>query len=388
MQPRIRLTLWYICFLAAVGAFHPYLAVVLDDAGASGAQQAAILSLFPLGSIFAGPGLTWLADRTGRSILVLRLSIGLTAVAAVTLAAGVTLWWMIASIALLSFARAPSSSIVDMLTAKQLGMGKTGYGGVRAWGSVGFIAAASGVGLLLHRGSEVALQVHAILLLTLVFLTYALPTGRATPPQRERGSIAAVLKKPILLSLYGVGILHQSTIAFYDHFFALHVTKTLDSGAWIASASIALGVGLEVIVLAKSHRLLQRFGPGLLIVVAIVSGVPRWILTASTEHPLLLILVQALHGLGFGAWWVGAIALVDRHAPGQLRNSAQGLFMASTHGLGNLVAMGCAWLLLDRSSTTAVFLSSGLLSAFAALGCFVFLLPALRRSTMSQSPSS
>jgi hypothetical protein len=162
----------------------------------------------------------------------------------------------------------------------------------------------------------------------------------------------------------------------------------LDSGAWIASASIALGVGLEVIVLAKSHRLLQRFGPGLLIVVAIVSGVPRWILTASTEHRLMLILVQGLHGLGFGAWWVGAIALVDRHAPGQLRNSAQGLFMASTHGLGNLVAMGCAWLLLDRSSTTAVFLSSGLLSAFAALGCFVFLLPALRRSAVSQPTSS
>jgi PPP family 3-phenylpropionic acid transporter len=188
------------------------------------------------------------------------------------------------------------------------------------------------------------------------------------------------MRQPVFLALFGVGILHQSTISFYDHFYALHVTRTLGLGSWIASASIALGVGLEVIVLAKGHRLLTQIGPGLLIVLGIASGLPRWLLTAHTTDPVLLIATQSLHGIGFGAWWVGAIALVDRYAPGRMRNSAQGLFMASSHGIGTLVAMAAAGLLLDRTSTAMVFLCSAGLSSLALIGALAFLLPALRRA--------
>jgi len=109
VSPRFRLTLWYVLFLAAVGAFHPYLAVVLDDAGASGLAKGAILSLFPLGSILAGPGLTWVADRTGRSVAVLKVSIIVAAAAALVLVADIPLGWMIPCIAVLSFARAPNT---------------------------------------------------------------------------------------------------------------------------------------------------------------------------------------------------------------------------------------------------------------------------------------
>lgn len=380
MSPRIRLTLWYVLFLAAIGAFHPYLAVVLDDAGANGRSKAAILSLFPAGSILAGPGLTWVADRTGRSVTVLRICIGISAGMALVLACGLSLWWMVPCIGILSFARAPSTSIIDMLTARRLGMGKSGYGNVRAWGSVGFIASAAGVGLVLDRAPLAPLYVHAAFLLSLAVLTMSIPGEPEKPKPAGSAAITEVLRRPVLVALYGVGILHQSTISFYDHFYALHVTRTLGLGSWVASASIILGVGLEVLVLAGGHRLLSRVGPGALIVLGVASGLPRWLITAETTDPLLLVVTQSLHGIGFGAWWVGAIALVDRHAPGHLRNSAQGLFMASSHGLGTLLAMAAAGMLLDRTSTATVFLSSAGFSSLALIGAFAFLLPALRRA--------
>jgi len=383
MSPRTRLTLWYVLFLAGVGAFHPYLAVVLDDAGASGVTKAAILSLFPLGSILAGPALTWVADRTGRNVLVLRLSIGCTAAAAVILAMDLSLWWMAPCLAVLSFSRAPSSSIVDMLTTRRLGMGKAGYGGVRAWGSVGFIASAAAVGLILDDMPNAPLQIHAALLVGLLLLTLTIPQETPSPAREQGGALSEILARPALVALYAVGILHQSTISFYDHFYALHITRTLELSSWIASASITLGVGLEVFVLAKGHALLKRVGPGMLITLGLASGIPRWVLTASTTDPIVLIATQSLHGIGFGAWWVGAIALVDAHAPGRLRNTAQGLFMASSHGIGTLVAMGVAGMLLDRSSTSMVFLSSSALSGLALIGAVVILLPALRKAAKS-----
>jgi hypothetical protein len=54
--------------------------------------------------------------------------------------------------------------------------------------------------------------------------------------------------------------------------------------------------------------------------------------------------------------------------------------MAFSHGLGTLFAMTAAGLLLDRSSTTTVFLSSAVFSTLALVVALVFLLPALRRS--------
>ena len=387
MSPRIRLTLWYVLFLAAVGALHPYLAVVLDDAGASGRSKAAILSLFPAGSMIAGPGLTWVADRTGKSVTVLRISVGVSAAMALVLACGLSLWWMVPCLGILSFARAPSTSIVDMLTARRLGMGKAGYGSVRAWGSVGFIASAAGVGLLLDSAPLAPLYVHGAFLLGLAVLTLRIPVEEEQPNPSSSAAITEVLRRPVLVALYGVGILHQSTISFYDHFYALHVTRTLELGSWVASASIVLGVGLEVLVLARGHSLLRRIGPGALIVLGVASGLPRWLITAETTDPLLLIATQSLHGIGFGAWWVGAIALVDRHAPGRLRNSAQGLFMASSHGFGTLLAMTAAGMLLDRTSTAAVFMSSAGFSALALIGACTVLLPALRKASTSEAES-
>lgn len=384
MSPRSKLGLWYLLFLAAIGAFHPYLAVVLDDAGASGLAKAAILALFPLGSVLSGPALTWLADRLGRSVLVLRVAVAVTAVAAVALTLRPALGWLVPWILVLSFARAPTSSIVDMLTTRRLGMGRAGYGGVRAWGSVGFILSAATVGIILDDFSKAPLYANAGLVVLLFLLTLSIRPDPVVPASSSHASLRTVLSNRALVAIYAVGILHQATISFYDHFYALHVIRTLELDSWVASASIVLGVGLEVLILANGHRLLSRLSPGLLILAGIASGIPRWLLTASTADPVLLIASQSLHGLGFGAWWVGAIALVDRNAPGPLRNSAQGLFMASSHGLGTLVAMGTAAALLDRASTTLVFLANAALSTAALVLAVVLLLPVLRGQTRSE----
>ena len=54
--------------------------------------------------------------------------------------------------------------------------------------------------------------------------------------------------------------------------------------------------------------------------------------------------------------------------------------MASSHGLGTLLAMTAAGVLLDRTSTATVFLSSAGFSSLALIGAFAFLIPALRRA--------
>ena len=121
-----------------------------------------------------------------------------------------------------------------------------------------------------------------------------------------------------------------------------------------------------------------------LILLAVVVGIPRWWLCGVVEDGTTLILVQALHGLSFGAWWIGGIALVAEQAPPGLRNSAQGMFLAAGHGLGQLLAMIGAALALDRLSTGEIFqgLSVVSLLAFALAAIWLARAPKLPPSRM------
>jgi len=387
-DPRVRLATWYFLYLGAIGAVGPFLAVVLGDLGASGAATAGILALFPIGLLSTGPLGTLLADRSGRADLVLRLSLALAAIGAVGLVVAPSWQWMIPAAILIALCRAPSSAIVDNLSVRGLPQGMDSYGQVRLWGSVGFIAAAALAGGLYETEPRAPLALGALLLLGTLAVTWTLPTvgreaneetagpghGEAlrtpaseTESARPRGgAIRLLLGQPVLRALCIIAVIHSATVSIYDHFFALHV-KSLGLSPAIAGQAIALGVGVEVMVMAWGRSLLAWLGPRRLVLIAITISIPRWWLSGILTSPAALIAVQASHGLTFGAWWVGAIALVSRHAPSQLRNSAQGLFLASGHGLGSLLAMAGAAVLLDRIGTSMTFKGLAVVSLVGAL---------------------
>lgn len=373
---RFRLAAWYFLYLGAIGAVGPFLAVVLQDLGASGAVTAGILALFPIGLLSSGPLGTLLADRSGRADLVLRISLALAACGGIGLFLAPTWHWMVPAAMLMAACRAPSSAIVDNLSVRHLTEGMASYGQVRLWGSVGFIAAAALAGALYETAPRAPLAIGALLLLGTFGVTWSLPgkpggarpsallraedascsepAETTAPPPRPRTALKTLLGQPVLRALCILAVTHSATVSIYDHFFALHV-KSLGLSPSVAGQAIALGVGIEVLVMAWGHSLLAIVGARRLVIIAIAVSVPRWWLCGVLVSPGALIAVQAIHGLTFGAWWVGAIALVANHAPSHLRNSAQGLFLASGHGLGSLLAMAAAAVLLDRVGTASTF---------------------------------
>jgi len=364
---RIRLAAWYFMYLGAIGAVGPFLAVVLQDLGASGAATAAILALFPIGLLSSGPLGTLVADRSGRADLVLRASLAMAAVGGICLFLAPTWQWMVPAAVLLAACRAPSSAIVDNLCVRRLSEGMAAYGRVRLWGSVGFIAAAALAGSWYDSAPRAPLALGAALLMGTLAVTWFLPkepkessatphtsSTRPEPPTQLRAALRTLLDQPALRALCILAMAHSATVSIYDHFFALHV-KSLGLSPSVAGQAIALGVGVEVLVMAWGRPLLALLGARRLVIIAIAASAPRWWLCGVLVSPAALVSVQAIHGLSFGAWWVGAIALVAEHAPTRLRNSAQGLFLASGHGLGSLLAMIAAGVLLDRVGTGPTF---------------------------------
>lgn len=380
MPLRGRLALWYFLMIGSAGTLGPWLAVVLARAGADATSTALILSIFPLGVLFAGPVGSWLADRPGREQPVLRACALLAAVAGFCLLLSSGLWTLAAAVLGVAVFRAPLIAITDMYTVRQVGWSRTGYGAVRGWGSIGFIVGAFGVGAVMDRAPIAPQAIHAAALGVLALMAFALPRRTESPVARVAGmgSPRPLLRHPVLLSLYGVAVLHRAAISFYDAFFALHTTA-MGLPSWVPGAAIAVGVSVEVLVLRGGHRLLERFGPFALVAAGVAASVPRWLLTGSLTDPLALILVQSLHGVSFAAWWVGTLALIARCCPEPLRNTGQSLLLAAGDGIGTLLAMGLAVPLLAGPSTGDAFLWTAGLSGLALLVVVFGLAPALRK---------
>jgi PPP family 3-phenylpropionic acid transporter len=146
----------------------------------------------------------------------------------------------------------------------------------------------------------------------------------------------------------------------------LHVER-LGHSSTTASLGLALGVTGEIFIMLFAAPLLARLGPSRLILIAALTGPPRWALTAMSADPAVLVATQSLHALGFGAFWIGGTRLVSRQAPTALASTAQSLLTASGWGIGNLASMALAAVLLPTGGTPLVFLGSAVLSGAAVV---------------------
>ena len=377
MPLRLRLVFWYALAVGSLGALHPFLALALERAGASGRGSALLFTLFPVAFLLAGPLWGWVADRTGRPTSVLRIAAGLCG--ASVLAAAFTSDWryLMPSLAAMALCRAPLIPLVDVLTVKSLGSNSDAYGRVRMWGSMAFLGAAWLVGQNVEAHWRAPLIGNAMLLGGACAMTWFLPElPRAQGLTRPK--LGPLLRHPTLRLLAAVAVLHGLSISTYDYMFSLHIDR-LGLGTSVTATAVVLGVGAEVAVLAAAPWLLPRLGARRLLLIGVGSSVPRFAITATVASPVLLAGTQLLHGLGFGAWWIGVVAILAEEAPPDLKNSAQTILMSANYGLGPLCALGLAALLIDGPGTSSLYGAAAGLSAIA-LGLAVHALSNARRT--------
>jgi PPP family 3-phenylpropionic acid transporter len=159
----------------------------------------------------------------------------------------------------------------------------------------------------------------------------------ATPPRAEApsGSLWAPLAEPVFRWVLPLAALIQGSHAVYYAFSTLHWQAAGLSTGFIGLLW-ALGVLAEIILFVFGRPVVERLGLRGLALLAAGAGVLRWTVTAFTNEPAVLVVIQLLHGLTFGAMHLAAMrALVG--LPAGLSGRAQTLLAsavsASTGGL-------------------------------------------------------
>ncbi|MBX2805157.1 MAG: MFS transporter [Hyphomicrobiales bacterium] len=379
-----RLSSFYFASFLIPGCYLAYLPLWLNSKGLSDLQ----ISIIYAAPIFlrsaCTPLLTFLADRSGKPLrfLVICTWCAMASVALLPLTHGFyTIFFVILLFTVFWMSVIPLTDAAALAGAR---LYDADYGRMRLWGSISFIimAVAGGAAIDLW-GPETALWLLVSSSAAIVFVAQWLPqdaqfesasgpnaTPRIRAPLRVSDLMMLVRRPALWIFIAATGAINAAHAVFYI-FGSLHWTKSGISPSSVG-ALWAIGVIAEVVLFAYGKRVTRLTGTVQLIVIAGLASVLRWTTTAFDPPLALLFLVQAMHGLTFGAMHLGAMHFLQKAVPPSLSASAQGLYAAMTAG----AAMGLASLAagpLYRNFGGEAFLAMAVLSGAGTLAAIMLL---------------
>ena len=371
--------------------FLPYFSAYLFDRG---------LDARAVGMLFAALTVTklvtpWLwgyaADRTGsRKRVVCVASAGaLLAFGAVAAAPG--FWSLFAALVVFGFFWQGALPQFEALTLARLGERAARYVHVRLWGSVGYIAAVTGVGALLESFSLANVPVFVLAGLLLVMAAaLAIPadSGPRSAPAAEHSEFGIRPTIPGWLVAFFLASLAMQ--ASHGAFYTFFTPFLLDHGyrpGWIG-ALWALGVACEIVLFVFAHRWIERFPVERLLLACFAAAVVRWGLTAAlADHPGWLIASQVLHAATFGLHHALAMHVLRRAFRDRHLGRAQAVYASVSFGAGSAIGSLAAGQLWASFGGEAAFLGAAVLAALGAAIVRIWIWPALARGGSREAVS-
>jgi len=364
--PYWRLSGYYFFYFAFIGAFSPYFGLYLQSLNFSAWDIGLLMSQMQLMRLF-GPNLWgWLADHFGRRMAIIRLAGG------IALAGFSAFFWldrlpgMLVAMALMAFFWSAALPLVETLTFDHLREERGRYSRIRLWGSVGFIVAVMGTGAVLDIAPPASvLWVCWAILLGILVLAVVLPEAPPLPHARGEQSIRAILRQPrvraLMAACFAMSAAHGAFYVFYSIHLAGHgYSKTEVGMLW------SLGVVAEIFVFMGMARLSRRYSLRAILLLCFGAAVVRFLLMGwGVESAAIMVAVQLMHGLTFGAYHASAIAAVNAWFPGKTQGRGQALYSSLSFGAGGLLgALVSGWTWDDWGAGWTFALASG----FALIG--------------------
>ena len=326
-----RLALFYGTMFGMVGTHLPFFTVWLKAVGIDAFWIGIITAIPPVTRFTVLPFVTALAERRH----ALRGAIVVTAFAT---ALGFSILGTQHQPVLVFLAYAvtcclwtPMVPLTDAYALRGVARHGLNYGPLRLWGSAAFVAGALGCGLLVDViAAKNLIWVIASVAAFGAFVGLGLqPLGTPKSRVHVHHGAGALLRDPGFLAIIVTSALIQGSHAAY-YIFASIAWQQAGLGGLTIAGLWSLGVIAEIVVFALSPRF--TLSPVMLVVIAALSAVARWVITAQEPPLAILATVQLAHGLTFGLTQVGTMMLLVGYVPGHVMARGQG-YLAACSGI-------------------------------------------------------
>lgn len=370
---KIRLSGFYLFYFATLGVLLPYWSLYLQSLGFTAARIGELTAITLATKVVAPNVWGWLADKTEKRILIVKLACFATVVSfAPVYSVGSSLLGL--TLIMLSFSFFWNAALpqFESITLNHLGDNTHCYSQVRLWGSIGFITATLTAGFLVQQmGIHIIPAVLLGLFVALWVNSLTVPQDNKTPTSLSQPPLLQVLKQPSVVTLLLVCFLNQASHGPYYAFFSIYL-QGLDYSQSAIGSLWSLGVAAEVGIFVFMFRLLPLWGPRTLMLTALVFTSLRWsLISLLAVYPIMLIFAQLLHAFSFGVYHAVAIHLIHCFFTGKHQGRGQALYSSLSFGAGGALGSltgGYMWEQLGGSMT--YMLAAGISFMAFLIACF------------------
>jgi len=282
---------------------------------------------------------------------------------------------MLFAMAVLFFFWSATLPLVESLTFDHLHSRQNSYSRIRLWGSIGFILAVMGTGILLdYFLPSSVLWVCWIFLVGVLIVAVTLPESPRqsllSSQEEEEQSFWATITQPKVKVLIAACVAMSAAHGAFYVFYSIHLAEYGYSKMAIGYLW-SLGVITEIAVFMMMNRLSQRFSLRIILLVSFWAAILRFLLIGwCASSVTIMVFASLMHGLTFASIHTAAIAAIYAWFPSSSRGRGQALYSSMSFGAGGLIGVlisGLAWDLWGAPWTFTI--GSGF--AFCGL-CLIF----------------
>jgi len=333
--PYWRLSGFYLFYFASIGVLVPFWPLYLESLGFGPREIGELMAVVMATKIIAPNIWGWIADHTGRRMMIVRSGSLLACLFFAGIFFGSSYFWVASVMAVFSFFWNATLPQFEATTFNYLQEETHRYSSIRLWGSIGFVLAALYIGYLLETSPASIVPVAMLVMFVLIWLTsLVVPERSAGHLPLDEQSIFSVIKRPEVAALIVVIFLMQLSHGPYYTFYSIYLqdngySKTVIGGLW------ALGVIAEVGVFLVMHRLIPKFGLHNMLMFSLFIAALRWLLLGSfVESFAMLFLIQLGHAATFGIFHAVSIQYIHQYFRGRHQGRGQALYSSMSFGAG------------------------------------------------------
>lgn len=329
-----RMSLAFAVIFISMGIHVPYFPVWLESVGFGPNEIGVILAAPMFLRVLTTPLFTTLADRAKDRANVLTAVIVVSALVSLGYFLPSTYVGVLTVSLVLAVFWTPHTPLTDSIALSGVRRFGCSYTGMRVWGSIFFLLANFGGGVILSMAGAGAIPV---VLSAALFLSIAvsLLIPRLGPPRRPSmlsldnldTQKTRVFDRYFLLSVVGAGIIIGSH-GFYYTFVSIY-WQSIGYGDALIGLLWSGSVAAEVCIFWLFPRLFGGFSSTQVLLIAGLASVVRWVGFPVIE-PLGLgiagfFAVQALHAFSTALVLIGVQKLIGEYIPEHQTGSAQGV---------------------------------------------------------------
>ncbi|MBI1745602.1 MAG: MFS transporter [Acidobacteria bacterium] len=342
---RWRLSLMMFMQYAIWGAWNPVLGAYLEKLGFTGVQTGNIYNALPLACMVAPFIGGQVVDRYMPTQWFLALAHMLGGATLILCARQHSFGGILLLMMLFSFLYAPTLALTNSLSFHHIKNPEKEFGGIRVWGTIGWIAA--GLVLSLWRtqrpssSASDCLYLGGIAAILLGGFSAFLPH---TPPRRSPTASpwafadALRLLKDKNFSIFLVISFVVSTELMFYYMLTAPFLETIGVSPQKVSAVMTIGQIAEIATMAIAlPYFLPKYGVRKCLAIGVLAWPIRYAVFSIGGPTWLVVASLSLHGICYVFFFTVAQVYVDSVAPPNIRASAQTLLNLVTLGLGLLV---------------------------------------------------